>query len=478
MRRLELLIVPALGVMVAWGCGGARAEVEVAANDESVSLVHGLEMAEAKDYRGALRHFEIIAKRELTARDQLRVAYTRFLIGEHQGALSVYSAKVNSPEVPGWLRDQLVGEIERVRGHLREGSAPPGTSLASAMLRGELALLRADEAVDQASYSEAYRNYQKAYQYTLEPRLRFEAALAATKAKQHAAALKMYDAYVGNSGRKIDEDMLYAITAEIERLEVIAAGGEPVTWESLADLVYESRSKGVGLDMGGGVQVDTNLEKASAGETDPGQETATEAGSFDVSDEASTDDETEDVSDSGVSEETAVAAAGESVSEEGVSEEEPEETSPVVAEATAPKSKSIRARRAARASAKERAKAEREEQRRQEQLNRQRGREAAAEAHNHKLDRLLRYLKAPNSAVRLKSVKELLPYSEQRVRIALENCMIRDLNINVRLAAINALGVRRSMQSLPKMRRAEMSSTNSAERAQIKKTIRLLLGTF
>jgi hypothetical protein len=93
------------------------------------------------------------------------------------------------------------------------------------------------------------------------------------------------------------------------------------------------------------------------------------------------------------------------------------------------------------------------------------------------LDTLLTYLSSQSSAVRLKAVKDIVKVPDARATRALEERMLEDSSIQVRIAAVEGLVDRKSVESVPLIHRAVMTSSNTTERAALQKAIRRLTGT-
>ncbi len=92
------------------------------------------------------------------------------------------------------------------------------------------------------------------------------------------------------------------------------------------------------------------------------------------------------------------------------------------------------------------------------------------------LDVLKTYLKSPSSAVRLRAVKDLVLVPDMQARRVLEDRLLNDSSVQVRLAAADALVARKATQSVPLMRRAAMGASTSSERARIRRAIKQILG--
>jgi hypothetical protein len=98
------------------------------------------------------------------------------------------------------------------------------------------------------------------------------------------------------------------------------------------------------------------------------------------------------------------------------------------------------------------------------------------EAPKLSLEELLFYVKSRSSAIRMKALKDLTTMSDDRARVALEDRLVRDPNIQIRIAAIAGLEARRSVHSIPVIWRAVITASSSSERARLKKAIKTILG--
>jgi HEAT repeat protein len=224
------------------GCGAAQG---VAKDSKGDDLKRGLELAETKNYAGALAQFKALAVSEASPENLVRVGYVNFLLGDVKEALYEYRKYVDTAEnIHEWDRQQLLDEIERIEKALNTGEELKGANIASSRLRGEIARVRAEEAVAKEDVYGAFKQYQKASQYLPDPAYTFEAALAATRAEKYFNAEKLFKIYLSNAGVSVSRERNYAIQAEIDRLQEILDNKEPVTWESLADQVYAARAAG------------------------------------------------------------------------------------------------------------------------------------------------------------------------------------------------------------------------------------------
>jgi hypothetical protein len=106
---------------------------------------------------------------------------------------------------------------------------------------GELARSGAEEDAAQGRWSEAAEGFERAYELLDDPEMLYRAALAFTKAEQWSSAIEKFETYLVADRKRISPGRAYEIGAELDRLRAVAAGEEPVTWQSLADQVYDQR---------------------------------------------------------------------------------------------------------------------------------------------------------------------------------------------------------------------------------------------
>jgi len=90
------------------------------------------------------------------------------------------------------------------------------------------------------------------------------------------------------------------------------------------------------------------------------------------------------------------------------------------------------------------------------------------------IDELIEYSRSDSSVVRLKAIADLKPIADDRARTALEERMTRDGNLQVRLAALEALVARGSTRSLPTIKQALLGASISGERDRLKNAIERL----
>ncbi|MDD5309918.1 MAG: hypothetical protein PHU25_21585, partial [Deltaproteobacteria bacterium] len=87
------------------------------------------------------------------------------------------------------------------------------------------------------------------------------------------------------------------------------------------------------------------------------------------------------------------------------------------------------------------------------------------------LDDLLFKAKTGPSSERVVACRGLAAFPDDRSRLALEERMLTDINIQVRLAAVDSLLARKSVASVEAMRRAAQMASSSAEKARITEAI-------
>jgi len=95
----------------------------------------------------------------------------------------------------------------------------------------------------------------------------------------------------------------------------------------------------------------------------------------------------------------------------------------------------------------------------------------ASEGSGATLEDLLFYAGSKRTPVRLRAVRDLAAQPSDRARLALEERVLTDTNISVRIAAAEALVARGSVASLPVLERALVTATTSQERAVLKRAV-------
>ncbi len=277
----------------------------------------------------------------------------------------------------------------------------------SELERGAFELAEAKESLDNGEYANAAVSFDTAYQYTGDVELLFEAALAVTRAKDWPRAHEKYIDYLERGQKEVSPEKTYMVRSEIDRLAAIIGGQEPVTWDSLADQVYSER----------------------AGERAPMEEP--------------------EIEDTKVGKVAAKKAAKEAAKEEKRKKEaakEPEE-SKVEEKPNASGYKQVQGGAAP------------------EKMPAHSPREMPS------LQDLMFYAKSSSSTVRLRAVKDLITVSDDRARQVLEERMLNDTNMQVRFTAIRGLSARRSVVSIPVIRKARITAATSQERAVLKKAM-------
>ena len=240
---LTVCILIAPGFTDCGGGGPDKTAVPDEPADPSDLERSALELADARDFEGAVERMKAACSKEPTGQRRLGVAHLLFMNGKYQQAVEGYQAYLSVVEgIPARLAADLTAEIERIAPVLKAGDVPVGRSLAGQWLRGSLASLRANDSLDKGEYANAAVSFDKAYQYTGDVELLFEAALAVSRAKDWPRASEKYIDYLERGQKEVSPEKAYMVRSEIDRLAVIIAGQEPVTWDSLADQVYGERA--------------------------------------------------------------------------------------------------------------------------------------------------------------------------------------------------------------------------------------------
>ncbi|MFO8072367.1 MAG: HEAT repeat domain-containing protein [Polyangia bacterium] len=448
MRRLVLPAVFLLSLASACGGGQPALEADVGLAPEQ-RIRRGLELAEQRDYEGALAEFRAAQREQPTAAGSLRIANANFKLGHYESALVGYRAYLEKrPEMPVDERQAVLWEIERTEKALQKDEEPGGRSLAGQWFRGELARLRAGEALAEERWADARREYDQAYQYLGYAELLFESALAATREGDLRAALGKYEEYLANAMGGVAPQREYAVGAEIDRLQAILDGEQPVTEESLADRVYAERS---GVEEPEGPPPSVELG-AGAGPVEPEPEPEPEA-EVEVEAEPEPDPDPEPRPAADIKE----SPYGVASPPKPRPEPEPE---PEVAQTEKEEKAGYR-----RLSPEKTPSERRKEPVRVE-------REPAT------IEDLLFYAGSRSSSVRYRAVRDLIPIPGERARRALVERMTEDTNLQVRIAAIRGLAARRSSRSIPAMRRALITAATSQERAVLKDAISEIQESF
>jgi flagellar biosynthesis GTPase FlhF len=520
------ILAAALVGMLAVGCGGAQeASVEAdPAADAAQHLRRGLELAEAHEFEAALTELRAADRLDPTATSALAVAHGLFVNGKYREAVTGYRALLERD----WpLRDaaraEIEAEITRVEEALGSDLAPVGRSLASTWLRGELARMRAVDSVAQEHWDEAVSGFEKAHEYLGDPELIFEAALAATKDEQWSTARAKLEAYLAAGGEGMPSERQFVVEAEIDRLSVIIAGEEPVTWKSLADQIYAERAgEAEPMEL-----PPSAVEPTVPAEPDAGVETETEIaakepelpGGDDLAAAAAAESEAVDAA-----QDAAEAKAAKKAALKAKKAAEKAKKAALKAKKAAQKEKA-KALKAKQAAEKEQAQAEAAAAKAQQAADQataeaaaavQEAEQVKAEAEVAKLaatmaseeaahataapggeyqqvpvqptaggqpqaapyetkptsiEDLLFFSGSKSSSVRLRAVRGLVAQPDDRARQALEKRMRVDTNMRVRIAAIEGLVARGSLRSIPALREAVLTAATSQERAVLKRAI-------
>jgi hypothetical protein len=333
-----------------------------------------------------------------------------------------------------------------------EGEEPAGQSLAGRWVRGRLAVLRASEAAGAGSWAAAFQSYDRAFQYTGEAAMLFEAALSASKAEDWQAASKKYSQYLAIGAEDISPDRAFQVQAEVDRIGSILEGLEPVERESLADRVHRERAGD--LEPEEPPPTPVAPEEADAGtEPEPVEIGATEA------------EEVGDIVEIGEDPAQAKAAARKAALEEKKAAEKAAREAKAAAEAPVkepPKGGYSRTEPTEPAAF---AAALVPPERPAEVAPRPPGRREVT------VDDLVFYSRSRSPSVRMRAVKDLVSVPGERARAALEERLFKDTNMQVRFAAIGGLAARRSFASLPALRSARVTAATSEERAVLKEAI-------
>ncbi len=545
MLRKTLMVFTLLLVFVCVGCGGASRGGDTVIQ-ASGDVRRGLELAEKKDFAGALAEFQTAYDRSPTHDLKLLVGCVLFQEGDYLGAKSAYEDYLGAqPDAPPSVRSELAAEVRRIDEALAEGLEPQGASLSSRRLRGEVGRYRAEDARESGDFAEAASQYNKASQYISDPELSFETALVATKAEDFEEARRHLKIYFATVGEGLAEDRAARIQAEIDRLERVLAGEEPSAQISLADRVYAERA---------GQPLQDEIKPVAFTEPSPPpdggvMEFAEAEGEAPVEGAAEPAEGDADETASAATPETQMTAK-EKVAEERRSRAEErrkkkeEQKAKKKAEREARKAKQ-KSKAEERRKKKEEKKAERQARKAEKKAKAEERRKKKVKAREKKedpkqesaadesepqsdnappssdpeqssaasgadsaekkttevgfkvvtdgaigphrpddrapekptLNVLLTYLKSPSSSVRLKAVKDLVALPDVRATQALEECMLKDSSVQVRLAAVDGLVARKSSRSVPIMRRAVTTAHTSSERARIRRAIRQIVGT-
>lgn len=456
-------VVFALAAFAA-ACAGQKAETKdasaAAAPSTQGDLRRALELVESGDLAVAEAELKALVAWNPSAEATFRMGHVKLLLGDLESAKIAYESYLaRRPLAPEWDRAEVEAEIAAIGDALAAGQGRAGSTLASRRLRGELAELRGKDARAASDFRKAAEELERASQYIPDPDLVFESALAFTRAKRYQDAVRLFRLYLGRAGAEIPRGTAYAVQAEMDRLEVILGGGEPVTWESLADQIDASRA------TQGTAKPAPPPAAAPVPAAQPAESPAPTA-------------------------EATAAPGGESLIEEITEEPTPAEKARAKRAEAAEEKKRKREERLAKIKADKEAKA-----------SAARREPAAAPPEASKIaspqtgtsgvaattagppappvatvDELFGYVRSDNSAIRLRAVRDLVPLRDSRIRPVLEERMAKDGNLQVRLAAVDALVARGSVESVEAIRRATMTASTSTERAKLQQALRILLG--
>ena len=506
-RSVFALAVCILAAPVITDCGGGgpdKTAVSGMPTDPQELERGALELAEARDFKNAVEYMKAAQSKEPTLQRRLGVAHLLYMNGNHKQALEGYQAYLSVVAgIPARLAADLNAEIDRIEAAVKAGDEPVGRSMAGQWLRGSLASLQAKDSLDKGEYANAVVSFDKAYQYTGDAELLFEAALAATMGKDWPGAHEKYIDYLERGQKEVPAEKTYMVRSEIDRLAVVIAGQEPVTWDSLADQIYGERA-GERTPMEEPPSVN---DVESEPEGDAGIEESDQ-----IDPEMGEVSKVEDVK---VDKVAAKKAAKEARQKELKAERErkkAEREAKIAAKKEAKKArqeelKAERERKKAEREAKVAAKkAEREAKiaaKKAAAAEKKRKKEAAEEPEESKIEEeptssgykqvqgatasgkmpvhpprevpslqdLMFYAKSRSATVRLRAVKDLISVSDDRARQVLEERMVKDTNMQVRIAAIRGLSARRSQVSIPVIRKARITAGTSQERAVLKRAM-------
>jgi hypothetical protein len=203
----------------------------------------GLELGEGGDYVGALSEFQLAQREAPSPEGSLRLACARFLLGRHAEALAGYRNYLeNAAGLSAQERMALAAEIGRLEQALDGKRKPEGPSLANQWFKGELARLRADDALAAGTFEEARAGYDIAFGYLGYPEYLFEAAVAATLNGEPHGAHDRFADYLKLGGAHLRPDRAFAVAAEVDRLAAILRGEPPISEESLAARILAERA--------------------------------------------------------------------------------------------------------------------------------------------------------------------------------------------------------------------------------------------
>ncbi len=503
-RGVFALAVCILATSVVTYCGGGGPDKTVSpgeSTDPSELERGAFELAEARDFEGAVEQMKAALSREPTSQRRLGVAHLLFMNGKHKQALEGYQAYLSVVEgVPARLAADLNEEIDRIDAAVKAGDEPVGRSLASQWLRGSLASLEATDSLDDGEYANAAVSFDKAYQYTGDVELLFEAALAVTRAKDWPRAQEKYIDYLERGQKEVPPEKAYMVRSEIDRLAVIIAGQEPVTWDSLADQIYGERSgdrapmeepplkagrqqlplplAGEGRDGVNEPEVDAGLEEPTASDPEPEAENtkideiAARKAEKKAAKEAAKKARQEELK---AERERKKAEREEKIAAKKAAKKARQEELKAERERKkAEREEKIAAKKAAQKAAKE---AEIEEEPKASGYKQVKGEAASGKKTAHSsgempsIQDLMFYAKSRSATVRLRAVKDLISVPDDRARQVLEERMLEDTNMQVRFAAARGLSARRSFASIPVIRKAKITAATSQERAVLKKAM-------
>ena len=499
MKKTKAFPFVVLSLIFLSGCGGATASKAKTVNLQVKGDIQtGLELCEVGEYKAALAEFKAVAEKEKTWEAEIRVGFGLFLLGRYQESASAYRQYLNQhPDLSEMDRREFEYDADRIERALRDGEQLKGESLASRRLRGELAKVRAEKSLGEGDFEQAFKQYRTASQYLPDPNLALEAGLAATESKNYNEANVQFSLFLGLMGERLDPNLRQQINGEIERIRAVMQGDRSVSTESLADRIYAARKTGGAKTSPGSAESmpaqpaawETGIEKAETTGTG-GAAALDTAGSPVLESEGKPAEKPPEKAISKREErlrqkEKLIAKkiaekAFREAERKAAFEEQKQNKQDLVAKA--------KARKEATAASQKAAARPRAEQTESPPSGKQ---EAKAELKTlapsaqppetalvkTRFDELVSQLQSNSSATRGDVIKALTAIKDPRVDQILQDRMLLDNSIQVRMAAVDGLVARKSINSIPYMRQALMTVSNSSERSKVRMAIRKLMGT-
>ncbi len=508
-----------ISVVINTGCGGAAGKGEGAAIQAEGNVLRGYELAEQGDFGGALAEFQTEYSNNSSPAGRLRIGYVLFLEGDFLGAKSAYEDYLTAePDLPSWDRDEVNAEVKRIDEALAKDRQPQGASLAKRRLRGDLARLRAEQAISTEEFGEAFSMFEIASQYSSDPELSFEAGLAASKVGANEASRKHFKIYLAKKGFLMSEERSALLRIEVGRLSAVLSNQEPEVSVSLADKIYADRE-------GRPVPEESKVLEPMPSDDGGAAETGDAGPESDHEEEVAISEEKDSVplkdfesapapltkKQQAVAARKARAEERRKQKKEAKAKREAEKKERVAkrkakAEERRKRKKEAKAKRESEKKAriakrkakaeerrkqKEEAKAKREAKKKTDSptsnVPKKSGgfhpatddsvRATPANSKRPTLNVILTNAKSPDSSVRLQAASNLTAESDAKAVRALEDMMLHDKSMQVRLVALDALVSRNSKSSVEAMRKAASATSKSSERARIRRAIRRLMGS-